>query len=118
MYTIDSTATKECIEAPSTKEREAALIYFEASPHFTHRISQLIAKKFKCRCKHDFSRSATSVGIHIISAILADAEYAVDRPSERMARCGYDFYKPDQGQAKRADQKQQKCFDLQRILCA
>ena len=25
---------KECIEPPSTKEREAALIYFEAPPHF------------------------------------------------------------------------------------
>ena len=63
MYTIDSTATKECIEAPSTKEREPALIYYEASPHFTHRISQLIVKKSKHRYKH---------------AIFADEEYAVD----------------------------------------
>ena len=25
---------EECIEAPSTREREVALIYFEASPRF------------------------------------------------------------------------------------
>jgi hypothetical protein len=45
-----------------------------------HCIAQLIVKKSKNRCKQDFSRSATSVGIHIISAILADAECAVDWP--------------------------------------
>jgi len=53
-----------------------------------HCIAQLIVKKSKHRCKHDFSRSATSVGIHIISAILADAECAVDWPWEEMACCG------------------------------
>ena len=74
-------------------------------------------KKSKHRCKHDSSRSATSVGIYIISAILVDAEYAVDWPWEEMACCRYDFYKLDHGQAKRANLKQQNVL-ISSAYCA
>jgi len=89
--------TRECILLIQQKWRNVLKHHLQKSARqrsytlkhllILHCIAQLIVKKSKHRRKHDFSRSATSVGIHIISAILADAECTVDWLWGEMA-CG------------------------------